>query len=73
MKNIKKFVTDNREMILLTTGVLTACAAIVAIASHDAKVVADNAQRLSDFVTQENKLGKSVYQLIDGSYISVAH
>lgn len=68
---IKKFYTDNRDDLRAWTIIGVTFLTVGAIVHYGTKAEQKEAERLDEFTREQNKLGKTVYQLANGNYIAV--
>jgi hypothetical protein len=68
---IKSFYTEHKSDILFTAGVVGVSAAYIAFVIYTMKIDAESQEQLMAFTIEQNKLGKTVLQLADGSYLAV--
>lgn len=73
IQKIKKFIKENPEQAFEYAVLGTFAVGAVGLAFYLTKSAIDDINRVNNWILEETRKGNLVYQLIDGSYISVKH
>lgn len=73
IQKIKKFIKENPDKAFEYAVLGTFAVGAVGLAVYLTKSAIDDINRVNDWIREESLKGNSVYQLIDGSYISVSN
>lgn len=68
---IKQYIRTNRDEIITFAFFAGAAVLAVVITNKVVEAERENAEALENYIREENREGKTVYQLADGRYISV--